>query len=143
MVGLTHLEHHVVGDVDHVVDRAHARQGQPPRQPRRRGPDGHPFEDDGSEPRTEVLGLHLDRGLALAVPHRGVLRYREGNTELGGQVSGHAGDRHRIRAVRGDVELEDDVGLHAERLLQPGAGLGLDPEDEDAAVVVRQLELGG
>ena len=57
---LSELEQHVVGDVDDVVDRAHAGGLQPRRQPGRRGPDGD-VGDGRRVARAQIRRFELDR----------------------------------------------------------------------------------
>ncbi len=60
-----------------------------------------------------------------------------------GQVSGDADHRHRIGSVRGDRQLEDDIGK-LDQLGEVDAELGLTVEDQDPGVIVPkpQLALG-
>ena len=62
VVRLPELEHHVVGDVDHVVDRPHAEQRQPGGHRRRRRPDRRRRASTrADEPAAEVGIDDLDR----------------------------------------------------------------------------------
>ena len=146
VVGLTQLEHHVVGDVDDRVDRSHAGSGQAGRHPRRRLPDGDVVEYPGAEPLAEVRGLDRD-GRALGGgwiqlgEHR--LPVGERNTELGGQVTGHSGHRQGVGPVAFDVDVEQHIGLDPERIgqrLTQGEPAG---EDVDAVGVLGDPQLGG
>ena len=56
-------QHHVVGDVDDVVDRPLPGRRQPRLQPERRGADRDVGEDAGGEARAELGDLDRDRGV--------------------------------------------------------------------------------
>ena len=60
--------HDVVGDVDDVVDRTHARVGQPCLEPGRRLADRHPPDDPGRVPRAQVGVEHFDGDIVGDVP---------------------------------------------------------------------------
>ena len=144
VVGLAQLEHHVVGDVDHVADGAHAGHGQPSRQPGGRRAHGDPLNDDAGEAGREVGSVHHDRGRRGPVVGRQRGRLGQGEREpvVGGQVAGHARHREGVGPVGGDVEVEHGVGTDAEGLGEGHARLGaLRLDDEDPGVVVGQLQL--
>ena len=61
-------QHHVVGDVDDVVDRPLAGGGRAAPAARRRGPDRHVGEDAGGESRAEIGYLDRDRGAVGHIP---------------------------------------------------------------------------
>ena len=61
VVGLAELEHHVVADVDDVVDRAHPGRGEALGHPRRRRPDGDAADDGRREAAAAVAVDDLDR----------------------------------------------------------------------------------
>ena len=61
-------QHHVVGDVDDVVDRPLARGGQPRLQPGGEGPIVDVGEDAGGEARAELGHLDRDRGVVAHLP---------------------------------------------------------------------------
>ena len=118
-------QHHVVGDVDDVRDRALAGGHQPRLQPRGARPELHVLEQAGGEPRAEVGVLDLDRdaldraGRArVLVPRRRVERRAGGGVGLARDpVDGQA-----VGPVGGDLELEH-VGREREHVFQRRAGL--------------------
>ena len=105
-------QHHVVGDVDDVVDRPLAGRDQPRLQPQRRGADRHLGEHAGGEARTKLRDLHghrrVVRRLALAGGLRVVLPRRLGQRSAAERVHlpRHPVDAEAVDAVRGDLELE-------------------------------------
>ncbi len=112
-------QHHVVGDVDDVVDRALAGRRQPGLQPRRRGADLDVGEDARGEARAEVGDLDGDRGVVLdlavavgvgvLVPRRGAERRRRDRVDLAGDPV----DPEAVDPVRGHLELEHLLGRGA------------------------------
>ena len=138
---LVALEQHVVGDVDHVADRPHARLHQPLRHPRgrraHRDP-GDPAEVAGAPHR--VLDHHRDVVLDRGVGEGNRLRNGEVEREVRGELPGDADDAHRVGSVRGDREVEDHV-VEAEDLAHVGTELGRGVEVEDPGVVVAQAQL--
>ena len=67
VVGLAELEHHVVADVDDVVDRAHAGRGEALGHPRCRRPDRHAIDHRRREAAAAVAVDDLDRRHRTAV----------------------------------------------------------------------------
>ena len=61
------------------------------------------------------------------------VRQRERQPQAGGQVAGHAGDRHGVGPVRVDLEVVEDVGLDAQGLGEGRAGRQVRREDADPA----------
>ena len=53
MCGLTELEHHIVGGVDHIVDRPHPRECEATLEPCRRGSHLDVLEDGHAEARAQ------------------------------------------------------------------------------------------
>ncbi len=145
--GLAELEHHVVRGVDHVVDRAHAGQEQPAGDPARRRPDRDVVEHRDGEARAQVGRLHHGRRRRLDRPaarcRLGRLGRGEGEAEAGRQVAGDPDDGPGVGAVALDGDVEDDVGLEAQRLGQRRARLTrrLVAEDQEAGAVVGEPEL--
>ena len=135
-------QHHVVGDVDDVVDRPLAGRGQPLLEPERRRADRDVGEHAGGEARAQ-LG-HLDR-------HRGVVGdlaarpSAAASSTHGSAASSARGDRvhlardpvdaEAVGAVRGDLELEHRLGdrQHARPAASRRAALIV--EDHDAVGV--------
>ena len=62
--------------------------------------------------------------------------------EVGCEITGDPRDRHGIGSIRIDLEVVEHVLFHAQRLAQRGAGLVAVAEDQDAAGVAGQAELG-
>ena len=65
MQGLSHLEHHEIGDIDDVVDRSLPDRSQSLLQPVRRGADGHIFDQARCIARAEIRCFDGDRGLVM------------------------------------------------------------------------------
>ncbi len=144
VVGLAQLEHHVVRDVDHVVDRPHAERGEASGDGGIAGADLHAPQHACLEAAAQVGVEDLDRDALDRVGRDqidGGLRQRERQPQAGGQVAGHAGHRHRVGTVGVDLEVVDDVRLDAHRLGERGARLEVRREQEDAGVVVAETEL--
>ena len=109
---LTQFEHHVVGDVHQVVDRAHAGGRQPFLHPRRRRNDLDVLDQRQSEAATKIRGGDLDRGAPLdggSRPRRGDIGRTQGGAGKRRDLAGHPEDGQGIRAVRSEVEYEDPV----------------------------------
>jgi hypothetical protein len=135
---LAHLHHHVVREIDQVVDRTEAHELEPVPQPGRGRADLH-VQDPGAEPPAQVGGLDVDaEHLARRrsrLPDRRVRRPQREPVERG-HLAGHPEHVHAVDAVRGDVELEDGVpGHHLHRVhgeagggevLRQAQGLGLE-----------------
>ena len=124
--GMAHLHHHVVGEVDHVVDGAHADLLQPLAQPGGRGSHAH-VEDAAGEARAQLGRLHLDRprrrgrGPAL----RDIDRERTQRRAVeDGDLARHAVDVHAVHTVGGDVEVEDGLVALAFHPVHGQAGQG-------------------
>ena len=150
MVRLAEFEHHVVRDVDHAVDRAHAKRRQALLHPQRRCADLNAVDRAGQEAAAQRgvddfdLGFVGDETRAWCV---GVLGEREGHTERGCEIAGDAGDRHGVRTVGVDLEVPENVALHTERFgdrRAEGSGAGVDRvgEQHDAVVVFAHAHLG-
>ena len=140
---LAQLPHHVVRDVDQVIDRTEAHGAQPLGEPWRRGPDRQAGDDPRAEARAQVGGLDLDGGerggLGLPFLH-GHLGKAERRAGEGGHLAGHAHHRQRIRPIRGDLDLEDRV-VEAEIGREIGAEGRIRRERQDAVVVGPKAEL--
>jgi hypothetical protein len=108
MQGLPRFQHHQIGDVHHVVDRAHATALQPLPQPQRRSPDLHPAELGDAE-----QSACLDRRCSGAVglqwlgfgSHGSGFEAGAAPTE-GSHLTGDALHRETIGAVGGDRQLQ-------------------------------------
>ena len=109
-------QHHVVGDVDDVVDRPLAGRGQPRLQPGRRGGDRDVGEDAGGEARAEIRHLDRDRGVvadvALALRRRvlgpRLRRQRRGADRV--DLAGDAVDAEAVDPVRRHLQLQHRLG---------------------------------
>ena len=136
-------QHHVVGDVDDVVDRALAGGHQPRLQPRRRRADLHALVHARGEARAQVGvlddhlgGLHRSRRSRIGRPRRCGQRRARDRVDLPRQPV----DTQAVGAVGGDLQLED-VGGDRQHLGQRLAGGQVAVEDEDARVVGPDAEL--
>ena len=145
--GLAELEHHVVGGVDDVVDRAHPAALEPEREPRRRGCDPDPLEDRRGEPPTQLGCVDPDRDELVGARRRGGRGRRRDGAER------HRGARAEVPrdplhapgvgAVALDGDVEDRVGLDAQRRedrSSRGDPLGA-VEHEQSLVVLAEAEL--
>ena len=136
MKGLADLEHHVVGNVDDVVDGTHPGRDQPDLHPRRRIPDANPREERRREPRARLLVLdpHVQT-LRRFVPEPLERRLTEARRQKRGDL---ARDTHNAETV-------GPVGLHIERqdrfpdnLAEQSSDRQLGVEDADAVVVLAE-----
>ncbi len=115
MERLSGREHHVVGDVDDVRDRALAGRHQPLLQPQGRGTDLHILEDARGEAQAD-LRVDLDRGVVvdrvasagLGVGLGRVLGQRCAGHRM--QISRDPVDAHDVRPVGRYLELQHLVG---------------------------------
>ena len=152
MGGLSGLEHHVVGDVDHERHRADAREGQPGHHPRRGGPGcihaahGAGHEDcrahTAADRRVVGDGHREPRRLGLeGLDHRDGVA--EGRARGVGVLARDASDREGVPAVGRDVDLDGEV-VQAEEGDRIRAHLGVEPEarkTKDAVVLVAETQL--
>ena len=140
MERLAELEHHIVRDVDRVVDRSHPGRDQSVLHPLRRWSDGHVLEVRRTEPpapvgildpddealRVELVAELRDRWLA----QRDALHRRE--------LARDTDDAHTVGPIGLKLEDEDRI---AERISQRLAHSQCLVEDEDALVIVAEAEL--
>ena len=144
VVGLAELEHHVVRDVDERVDRPHPEREQAALHPVGRRADRDVAQHPGAEPSAQIGVGDLDRDRIGGRRPRGCdlrRRQRERQIERGRRVASQAGDRHRVRTIRVDLEVPEDVVHDTEGVGEGGSRVGGDVEDADAGVVVAQTEL--
>ncbi len=127
---LPELEHHVVGDVDDVADRADAGGGQPVGEPLRRG-SNLDLEDLRTVARAEVgrLDRHLELFGRASRGHRHVRHVQREPPDRGGFAS-DADMAQTVGPVRGDLEIDHRVlarldGRHLEAAQADLAGHGL------------------
>ena len=145
MAGLAQLEHHIVGHVDHVVNRPHAHRDQPVGQPLRGVTNDDPVQDPHREPATQVGVDDLHRhpaGGILPGLHRCRVGKGERHSLSGGQVPGHPGHRHGVGPVGVDLQVVDNISPDPQRLGQGDTRLVPGTQNEDAVVVVTQVDLG-
>ena len=102
-------QHHVVRDVDDVVDRALAAGHQARLQPRRRRADRHVLERARGEARAEVGRLDDDLDADVAA-----LADEPGSSAHGGGASARAGRRVRLARDAVDAEAVGPVGRDLE-----------------------------
>ena len=164
MKGLRRDQHHVIGDVDDIRDRALPARDQARLQPQRRGPHGDVGEHPCREARTELRRLDGDRGVVLGRSLAARLRIaRPGHGRQRGSgdrvnLAGDAVDAEAIGAVRVQIELEDGIrdrqdvgkgrargpsltGPRRPRSRRRGGG-GYLFQDDDPSRVIAELELG-
>ena len=134
-------EHHVVRHVDDVRDRAHAGADEPGLHPRRRATDLGAGERAADVARAALEVLDADVDLFVAVARRiGARRRRQLAPVERCDLARHAVDREQVGPVGRQLELEH-VLAERQHLPQRRSRLGPVLEDEDAAVVLAQLEL--
>ncbi len=141
--GLAHLHEDVVGDVNEVVDGAKADAVKALLKPLGAGGDFHAADGAGDVEGAGFGGVDADfcgcgrAGLEVGLDVVGFAF--EGEAGEGGEFPGEAEVREEIGAIRGDFEIEEDIGLDelAEGFADGGGGV----EDEEAAVVVGEAEL--
>ena len=141
-------QHHVVGDVDDVVDRPLAGGDQAGLEPERRWADRDVDERARREPRTEIGNVHPHRCDLGDVAVAGRLRIgRPGRTrQLGAaqcmDLARHPEDAEAIGAVGCDLELEHLLG-DREKVSERRAGGRLDAvQHGDSVAVLAELHLG-
>jgi hypothetical protein len=140
-------QHHVVGDVDDVVDRPLPGRGQAGLQPKRRGSDGDVGEDASGEARAELGNLDRDRSVVSHVspalgnrvlrPGLGSQRRRRDRVDL----AGDSPDAEAVDPVRRHLQLEHRLGQR-QNLRQRRSRRWLSIEHEDAVGVVADFQLG-
>ncbi len=132
-----------VGDVDQCGNRPEADGAQPVLQPVRRGAVGHAADQPADEERAGLgrdVGGEIDRdrageGAGDRLDGRGPERAEA----AGGEVAGDAGDAERVRAVRGDRDVDDRV--EGDDVDVAGAHGRVGGELDDAFVGVGELHL--
>ena len=142
VVRLVELEHHVVADVDDVVDRPLPDRRQPGGHPRRAGCDDDPGEHGQGEPATALPREDLHGGVDR-VADGGERRSRmsERQAQLGSQIARYTDVAEGVGAIAGDVDVEHDVVDEAGDLAVGYAQRRVRGEDEDAAVVAAEAQL--
>ena len=150
---LVQLEHHVVGRIDHVVDRADPHRRKPPREPVGRRRHAHPSENGAEEAGTTFRVL--DRN-----PHPAGRRGRTGARGRRHRTARRAGERRKpeLHAVRdrelpgnslvakevGTVgrDVEDETGIRQRHgLEQRRARRGVGGKLPEALMVVAESQL--
>ena len=152
MHGAAHLHHHVVGCIDHIVDRLLADGPEAGRHPLGRGLHLHPANDHAEEPITQFWLVdadgHITMGhIVLASLHLEVERARPGNalqSHAGDPVRSHLpGDPHvrePVSPVRRHLHVHPDI-VEAERLDQRLARRDIPGQEHDARLIPAQAEL--
>src|SRR6185295_9841974 len=110
--GLPHLEHHVVGYVGNVVDRALSYRLEPLGQPFRRRRDFHTLNNPRGVSRTQVWIENLNGRYGLGIRFAFIQRDRPMNQRSAAHKRGFARDaemRKRVRAIRSQIEIEDVI----------------------------------
>ena len=141
MQRLTPLEHHIVGDIDDVVDRPHAGGGQRVLHPLRRWTHPDPVNQDGGVARASLRILDLNAGSPLRswtrlaigsrrLPYRAIRQRRD--------LSRDSQDREVIRPIGRRFDIQDHIAQDI-RQRRPWLSVGL--QFEYAFVLVRQSQL--
>ena len=141
MLRIAEREHHVVGDVDDVRDRAHPGARQPRLQPCGRLAEPHVAEEPADVPRArvEILDLDCDR-VATAQKRLLAGHCAQIGAEQRCDFARNAVDRHQVGPVVQRLDLEDVVA-DREHVGERRAGHQVVGENHDPAVVLADLEL--
>ncbi len=102
-------QHHVVRDVDDVVDRPHAGRGEPRLEPLRRRADVDVLEQPRGEARAQVGDLHLDLHAGHLAGRARIVapgRRRQRRPAERVHLARDAVDRQAVGPVRRDLQLE-------------------------------------
>jgi len=141
MQRLAQLEHHIVGDVDHVADGALTCQPQAALHPERRGANGDVADQCGTIARAEVRVGDLDLNLALNGRARG-LHLDGGGVERPAcqrrYFAGHPEDREAAGQIGRQIDLQHRVPEIVDKGHAHGSVIG---KQHDAGVLVGDLEL--
>ena len=127
-LGVFHQD--VVGHVDHVVDGPQPGGLEPLDEPRRARAYLHALDDPGGVARAQVGRLDDDLGQVRRVgPADGHVQHRrdEGLAQHGGGLAGHAKVAQAVRAVRRDLQVQDDVRGRLDDLLAVEPDIRQDP----------------
>ena len=141
---LTGEHHHVVGDVDDVVVRAHAQGIEALDHPVGRRADLHVAHDAGDIAVAQALVGNLDRklvvGRAAGLDLDGGQLNVEITVEDGASLAGHADHGQAVGAVGRDLAVEHGIARAHVLGKRHAAGRVLG-QDHDAGVVAAQTEL--
>src|SRR6185295_71349 len=110
--GLPHLEHHVVGYVGDVVDRALSYRLEPLGEPFRRRRDLHTLNNPRGVSGTQVRIENLDGGCRFGIRSAFIQRDRTMNQRSAAHKRGFSRDaemRKRVGAIRSQIEIEDVI----------------------------------
>ncbi len=147
--GLAVFEHHIVADIDDVVDRTQADGGEAALDPLGRGADLHAGDDRGGVERAIVRAGDAHAREQIGARLGGDLGGREGNLRVAelllepcGEFAGDAEVAEGVGAVGRNLDVEDGVagGKH---VVDRRAEGGLAGEDEQALGVLGDGELLG
>ena len=140
MERLAEFEHHVVGYVDHVVDRPLPYFGEGFRQPLGRRTDLDAADDRRGVPWTKVWVFHNDSGerpdflIARWVVGAGLAQFGAGECR---DLPGHPHYAEAIGAIRGQLKFENGV---ADNLAQRSPNFGIGVQDENPLVVFTEAK---
>ena len=118
MVGLVEFQHHVVADINHIVDRAHACCGEPLSHPwgARTNRDTGDRDRHKSPAVLRAANIHADRsrtGVGDGELHLG-LRKAKLRAKPCGKISGHPDVTPTVGAITSQIKIENDVGGDAQ-----------------------------
>ena len=144
MQRLTGEHHHIVGDVDDVVVRAHAQGVKALDHPVGRGADLHVAHDAGNVAVAQALVGNLDRKLVVGRTAGLGLDGGQLNVEIavedGAGFAGHADHGQAVGAVGRDLAVEHGIARAHVLGKRHAAGRVLG-QDHDAGVIAAQAEL--
>lgn len=146
MEWLAGFHEHVVRDIDHVIDGAHADFFEGVDEPIGAGSDLYTGDDAGDVPGAEVGGIeaNVDQVGGLGGICGGLrlcLRQAEWIAGDGGDFTGDTDDAIEVGSVGGDFEIEDGVAGGAAEVLGEGlADFGVGFEDEEAVGIGGEAE---
>ena len=140
---LTHLQHHIVGDVYHVVDRAHAGQLEAALHPVGAGADLQTLDQAEDEARVQLgVGNFNPRfalnGGAFSDKVEEIWRQAQRLAGESGHFAGHAQDAGGAGGVGQDGDAQHGI---AHVIHQRHAHRGVVIQDDDALVVFRNAQL--
>lgn len=140
------FEHHIVTDIDEIVDRAQTDRRQPPLHPNRAGADLHTGDDVRSIKRTIFTRLDPHRsqqvrthGLAR-IATEFFLRVAELQFEPSRELPRDAEVREAVRTVRRDLDIEHDITGRQHRV-DRGAGCRTVFQDKQSARILGHAKL--
>ena len=111
MQRLAQFEHHIVGNIDNVGDRPHSGVAQPQSHPQGGWAHGDPGDLAGRKARTAVGRLYAYHSLGGAFLLEIDFGHHHRQIVEGSQIAGYPVDRHGVRPIGCDRDIEDGIGV--------------------------------